>query len=117
MSNSVIIPIKIEATEFWSAIFGSAWESWDWWLDYEFLEGSDWDTVGLVRVVGLDPEGDQVSDKIEKILTIEDLVKSYTHLVNSNPNIPTMSYGELDLDASDGDVIIQQAIFGDVIYG
>jgi hypothetical protein len=115
--SEVFIPIKIDADEFWSAVFGSAWESWDWWLDYEFLENTDWDKAGSVRIVGLDPEGNQQTDKIEKVLTIEDLVKSYTHLVNTNPNIPTLSFGELDLDASDGDVIIQHAIFGDVIYG
>lgn len=117
MENKVIVPVKIDADDFWAAVFGSAWEMWDWWIDYEFLNDADWDKAGLVKIIGLDPEDENL--QIEKTLDLDILVKSYNELVKTNetPNISLVSLGELDFDAGDGDCIIQKAFYGKVIYG
>ena len=64
--EKVTIPVVVDAEQFWSAVFGSAWETWDWWVSLNYLEGSDWDKVGQVEIAGLDPDGNQETDIIKK---------------------------------------------------
>ena len=40
------------AVDMWCAVFGSAGESWEWWLDMRFVEG-DWDVPGVVHLEAL----------------------------------------------------------------
>jgi hypothetical protein len=115
--EKVTIPVVVDAEQFWSAVFGSAWETWDWWVSLNYLEGSDWDKVGQVEIAGLDPDGDQETDIIKKVLGLDDIVKAFSKAVTDNKSFGGFDPHELDLDACDGDVVIQYAMFGDVVYG
>lgn len=115
--TEVIIPVSVNAEEFWSAVFGSAWETWEWWVGLNYLEGSDWDKVGQVEITALDPDGNQETDTIKKVLGLDDIVNAFTKAVTDNKSFGGFDPHELDLDACDGDVVIQYAMFGDVIYG
>jgi len=113
----IIVSRSIRADEFWSNIMGSAWESYEWWLELEYLDGAEWDRVGRVRITVLDPSSD-TDEAITKVIGLPDLIEAWdkalrtcSTLGNSQPlNIE-------DLDAADGDCVLQIAVLGEVIYG
>lgn len=111
MSSSIMVPVQVDAEEFWSNVLGSAWEAWDWWVAVDYSEGSDWDKAGEVTITAWDGKTEGEA-RITKTLTLQDLVEGYTKCLanGSRMNLD-------DLDACDGDAIIQTAMFGEVVYG
>lgn len=115
MSEKVIISIQMEAEEVWSNVLGSAWEDWDWWQEIKYSDGSSWDKVGEITVSITDPDDENGEKVITKTLNVHDLAKAYGELVAENYGGTNLNIH--DLDAVYGDCVLQQAIFGEVIYG
>jgi hypothetical protein len=111
MSSKIIVPVAIEAEDFWSHILGSAWETWDWWTGVDYLDGSDWDKVGEVKITGWDGETEGET-LITKTLNIGDLAEAYGKCLAEG-----YRFNLDDFDACDGDAVIQMAMFGEVVYG
>jgi hypothetical protein len=99
----------VDETEFWSAIMGSGWESWEWWKDISYRGSADWDKPGVVTLTAYDP--DTGEDEYTADLTIAELVKAYEEV-----NTTTRIHWE-DLDSVSGDAILQVAVLGDIVYG
>lgn len=107
------ISFDIDDQELWSTVFGSSPFSFgrgEWFPEAEFLGEADWETVGQIKIIGIDDD----ENKIEKILDVEDLA-------NALPIANKQVYMDLfDLDKYDsicGDAVLQVAVFGKVIYG
>jgi hypothetical protein len=110
--KKVLVPIYIDKDELWSEVFGSAYESMDWWLDEEFLTG-DWEHHGEVRI----SYEDEDENPQKMILKIEDIARGYA-LALENGYHHCGSYVDIrNMDACAGDIVLQCAIFGQVIYG
>jgi hypothetical protein len=112
VDNTVVIPRVIDKDELWSEVFGSAWEMNEWWLDYSFVEGN-WDKHGSVSITAINPLDD---GKVTRVLTIDDIVTAYTEIVNGEHYHCGGSVSIDDMDMCAGDLVIQQAMFGDVFY-
>jgi hypothetical protein len=116
-STKIVLPVEVDAEDFWSHVLGSAWESWSWWQRVEYSAGADWDKVGEVTVTIDDPEADwdEETDSqpvLTKTLTLEDLAASYAKCLAEG-----YKFNLDDLDACDGDVVMQMAVLGEVTYG
>lgn len=113
MSSIITVPVQFKAEDFWSEIMGSAWESWDWWVTLDYSEGADWDKVGEITVTSWDGEGECEEDgTLTKTLTIQDLAEAYGKCLAEGCRINIH-----DLDACQGDQILQMAMFGEIVYG
>lgn len=110
--ETITVPVQLNAEYFWSNVLGSGWETWDWWVSVDYAEGSDWDKVGEVIITAWDGETEGEAT-ITKTLTLNDLVDAYKKCVEENG----YSLNPDDLDAEQGDAIIQTAIYGETIYG
>jgi hypothetical protein len=93
-----------------SAVLGSAFETWEWYEEVTFAEGFDWDT--------------HPSDKKTKFLTVGIEGKTYQLSVSNIMTALVAQCGkgviwdeDLDLDASEGDNVIQRATLKEVVYG
>lgn len=112
----------IERTEFISAILDSAWESYDWWVGVDYNNIPDSDDQPFVRVAVIDPDGDDDSDLVHRVLTVQDIYNGYISACSAQKQDIGFDYYsdgdyDLDIDADAGDVIIQFAVFGTHIYG
>jgi hypothetical protein len=111
----------IERTEFISAIIDSVWESYDWWVGVDYNNIPDSDDQPFLKVAGIDPDGDDDSDLVHVTLTVKDIYNAYIKASSAlNEDIGFSTYDgcpDLDIDAEAGDVIIQFAVFGTLIYG
>lgn len=114
MSSKIVLPVEVDAEDFWSNVLGSAWETWDWWVRLDYSEGSDWDKLGEITITAQDPNADWEDEQptITKTLTVEDLAAAYGKCISEGHR-----FNLEDLDASDGDCVIQMAMFGEVVYG
>lgn len=109
---------EVDSQEFWEGIIGSAWETWSWWARVD----CDYDDYRRGLTVSVfNPEVDEAywdrtnrSSFITKHLTVHDLATSYSWYQRTYGR---HAYHYEDMDAAYGDVIIQHAIFGEVIYG
>ena len=117
MSETVKITTvgEFDAEELWSAVFGSAWETWDWWWSIKYID-CNWDVVGKVKIVACDPD-DEDAPKVTKTIGLDDIVKAIESLTARDYFTVARDLKELDFDACSGDCVIQEAIFGEVIYG
>lgn len=111
MSSIITVPVQFKAEDFWSEIMGSAWECYDWWVTLDYSEGASWDKVGEITVTAWDGETEGET-LITKTLTIKDLAESYGKCLAEGFRINIH-----DMDANQGDVILQMAMFGEVVYG
>ena len=114
--SEIVIPV--DDTELWSAVFGSAFETWDWWAGVEYLDGSDWDKPGKVRLKIDSPVGGPKF--VQRTLKVSDLVRGLTiaHVKGYRDACSgRQAWLEMEYDACEGDCILQCAIFGEVIYG
>lgn len=100
-----------EDDSLWSQVFGSGWETFEWWANYTFIEG-DWDVEGVVVITHQDPddtEGAATNHRIDAAA----LKAAYRKVGQKYPHLLV----DQDIDAGLGDVIVQVACFGDVVYG
>lgn len=111
MTETVVIPVRIPADDLWSAVFGSAFETWSWYYSVDYIEG-DWDVPGKVMIMAWDGVHEDYDHLNEYVIDLDDLVEAYTKYVN-------LGYKTMydDLDAVYGDVVVQLAMYGEVIYG
>jgi hypothetical protein len=111
--NAITIPYKIEDKEFWSSILGSTEFTEEWWLKIHYEDDTSWEYPGAIQVTALDGDNKPVT----KRLTLDDLLVAYIFAV-------TREYGHCgalvdiqDMDSCASDIVLQIAMFGDVIYG
>jgi hypothetical protein len=114
----VLIKREIDDKEFWSSIFGACPESFGDWMRIEFLGKSDWDTPGIVRLTDLE---DEYPEHV-KLIDLSDLVEAYNALWAKvdEPGTGGVHQDYLDLENLDcigADAILQQALYGSVIFG
>lgn len=107
----MLVQTEVNDLEFWQNIVGSCFETWSWWTGWSYEEGSSWEKPGAILLDAIDPDyGDLLFE--DKRITLEDMAKAYGELVSQGYRLdPT------DLDADAADVIVQQAAFGEVVYG
>src|ERR1035437_9386462 len=104
--TTVTIKQEIDAQQFWSQVFGSAWESFgSHWMGEKWLEG-DWETPGRVRLTLVDPDDEYEEKTISKTIDLSTLVAAYENAWNSkNVDFPFPHEGidrsYLDLDDLD----------------
>lgn len=111
--NTILVPKAIDKDELWSNVFGSAWEMNEWWLDYTFIEGN-WDKHGIVSITAENPLDDGT---LTRTLNIDDIANAYAEIVNGDHYHCGGAVDIDDMDMCAGDLVIQQAMFGDVFYG
>ena len=107
------IEFEVDEKELWSTIFGASPFSFgrgEWFPDAEFLGEADWETVGQIKIVGIDDDENQVT----KILGIEDLAKALP-IANQQVYMDLFDFDKYDSICADA--VLQVAMFGKVIYG
>jgi hypothetical protein len=121
-SELVIIPVKVEAGGLWSSVFGGGWEFFGNHIkSVEFLNGSSWEEVGLARITALDPKDEDKTITVE--VGIHKMVEAYAELLSQDTyashSMAQSFYGnsEFDFDAMTSDCVIQQMVYGEVVYG
>lgn len=108
----ITISVKVDDQELWSAVFGSAFESFGThWHEIEYLDGADWDKIGKVRLVAIDEE---TLEKTEKVVGIEELIQALP-IANSQVYMDLLNFD--NYDAICGDAVLQVAVLGEVVYG
>jgi hypothetical protein len=102
----------MEATEFWSSVMGSLEFMGEHWLKVKYRGDADWNKPGIVTITA-----DNGEETVTKSLTIEDLVQAYEAAI-AKPYYHCG--GTIDIDDMDecaSDIVLQLAMFGDVVYG
>lgn len=111
-TRTVLITVAVPAAQLWSNVFGSGFQTWSWWKGVEYLGGTDWQTPGRVRLTI--EYGDGI---LTKEIGLDDLVAAWNRAVET---CSTLGRGEPldheDLDASDGDCVLQIAVLGQVEF-
>ena len=111
------LTVEVPDQELWSSVFGSAFETWDWWRAATFHGAADWNKIGTVTLMIDDPNFDEDGGQvITKTLDLDDVVAA-VNAVTKLGLLPYPSLEDLDWDACDADVILQYAVLGDVVYG
>ncbi len=110
--ETVTITRTIDAVEFWSSIMGSTEFMGEQWLKVKYHGESDWDKPGSVIITA-----DNGEEEVSKTLTIEVLVQAYEAVI-AKPYYHCGGTVDIDnMDECASDIVLQQAVFGDVIYG
>lgn len=108
---------KISADDLWLGVFGSGVNQFSWWQSFAFANG-DIERAGRALVTG-----ERVSEggwdyPVRAWITADDLAQAAELVLGRYVQTLTRRPFELDnLDADAADVILQQAVFGEVIYG
>lgn len=110
---SVTIPFVMKDEEFWSEVLGSTEFTFSWWRRVKYLGDADWDKPGIVELTIEDPEGEGT---ITKALTLADLVSAYYVVVEKGYHHCGSKIDIFNMDECASDIVLQQAMFGDVIY-
>lgn len=105
---------KITARDLLDGVFGSgALSEWEWWSEIRFIHNRD----GALAV-GMRPTEFGDYEVIKKTITSNDLAEAARVVVERYRLPINKAVLELDnLDADGADLILQQAVFGEVIYG
>jgi len=113
----VIAEVAVDKQELWSNIFGSAYESHRWWLGEEFAEGASWEVVGDVTLTAW---SEQDEDKeVTKSFKPDDIFDAWKKSVEMRYE-HCGNYTMLDVDDADacfGDIILQLAMYGKLVWG
>lgn len=103
--------------EFISEIIDSAWESYDWWVGVDYNNLPDKDTQPFLRVAVIDPDGDDGTDIIERLISVKDIYDAYISACSAfREDIGLVDEETLDFDAESGDIIMQFAVLGTHVY-
>lgn len=114
----VFIELEISEAEIMSGVFDGLWaESSPW------VRSTNWDwenPTSAVEVVYDTPEDDEGDGTGKKIVTAEDLGKAFAEILSNHiqhcGGMPVTA--EIDeWDACVSDLVLQWAIFGEIIYG
>jgi hypothetical protein len=110
--ETVTISRKMNAEEFWSNLLGSTEFIGEQWIKVKYHGDATWEVPGIVTITA-----DNGEEVITKSLTIEDLVEAYEVCVANGYHHCGMKINIDDMDECASDIVLQQAMFGDVIYG
>lgn len=112
---------RAEKHELVSAILGSAFESYPWWTAVIFTADHEWDTLPadddekFLTIHGDDPEGTEGNGNFVADLSVNDIVKAY--FASNLPYPDECSHcGDFDIDADEGDLVIQYAVYGTAVF-
>ena len=119
---TLTIPMQFDAQVVWSSVFGSSFEQMgEHWRVIKYQSDADWETPGEV-VIGIEDPDDpdntitkvlgikEVTEALEKRLTMKSIGGELVHDISVWDN-------DLDLDACEGDAVLQIALLSDVVYG
>lgn len=110
---TVTIKREIDDAEFWSSIMGSTEFYNEWWLKVRYRGEADWDKPGSVTITALGEDNEPVT----KTLTTEDLVCAYEFVLAKGYHHCGSKIDIDNMDECASDMVLQVAMFGDVIYG
>lgn len=114
--NLVIAEITVDREELWQSIFGSAYETFSWWLGEEFKQGGDWETIGEVTLTAWDEEDN--SKEVVKSFKPDDIFDAWAKSVAEGYGHCGSPMSEIDdADACFGDVVLQLAMYGKLVWG
>ena len=112
---TITVPLEMDADDLWRMIFGSEFETWDWWYAYTNFKGGDWEHHCLAEVYHyLDKDSGEV---IAFQLTIDHIVDAISALIQDGHNSIATALINQDFDADLADIVIQKTCFGEVVYG
>lgn len=106
----ITVPRFIRADELWSNVMGSGWETWHWWLAVVYDDGADWNIPGGVTLSIADPNKERGG--LIKRIGLSDIEVALSQLAMDGTPVNVD-----DLDAITGDMVLQQAVLGEVVYG
>lgn len=106
----------INAQTVWEAVNGGL-ADYSWWVSFEYgEEGTDWDTPGTLIVEAEDPDFEEGSrHTIIKTFTAVDLLDAYNAL-EFQTHCGSCHLIE-DPDMCSSDLILQQAMYGEILFG
>lgn len=105
------IVIEVEDQLLWETVFGSSPFSFgDHFEEAEYLGKADWDTMGRIKISGLDGDDNMIT----KVLTVKDLAKALP-IANQQVYMDLFNFDQYDSICADA--VLQVAMFGKVIYG
>ena len=117
MSNdkTVYVRTRYDSTDLWSMIMGAGWDTWDWWVSYRYEDG-DWDeSCSLIVTAWGDDEGEDPDLYVTKEISIHHVVAALESL--SGNAMVQRHLANMDFDASSSDCVLQQCVYGEVVYG
>lgn len=116
------LTLPVPTQELISSVMGSGWDEagFDWWRGCNYAKGYDWNTIpsdpdAVYVVLGIgDPEEADESDRkvTLRALSVNDIVQGVNAIVAQCPWVRWD-----DMDANDGDAVLQHATLGEVTYG
>lgn len=109
----------------WSEVFGSGFETWEWWRKITYQRGATWEApardaegnvFGGVSLSIEDPDDEHRTRTrtVTPRLLIEALDKASQKYVDTCTGNPIHEH--MEWDACSGDVVLQIAVLGDVVY-
>lgn len=114
MGDKVVVPLALDTDEIWSDVFGSGYEYSPWWVRVSYSPGADWDVAGTATIKHWGKDDDTVLEITQ--VTIEDIANAYAKLI-ADKWTHCGGCGLDDPDACSSDVVLQVAIFGEIVYG
>lgn len=108
-------PYIIDADVLWRRVWGANPESFgSWWRGIEFVD-CDWDRIGggLVHVTMENPDDD--GTVIERGIVLDDIVAALSDL--TFPDHLRQEILDDRADCISADAVIQQIVYGEIIYG
>ncbi len=119
MKRNLNVSILVDEDVIWSAVMGSAWEVYSWWRGLDFQNGATWESAGEGgRLSVLADSADNPYVAVTESVTLNRLFAAVESAMRDNVGaIRSLDWSDPDIDADLGDVIMQYAVFGEVIYG
>ena len=108
--------ITMDATELWSAVMGSGWETHPWWYSVKYLEG-DWDVPGRVQVAVSNPDHPDSDIDITQV-DLDALILA-VKVVAAGDYVDACTGQDIDwedIDSCVGDLVMQIAVLGEEVY-
>lgn len=98
----------------WTQVLESGWDTFEWWTAAEFLEG-DWDVPGVVLVTHTPPDD---PDEPATTHRLDEAAINAAYVTAKLKHSGGLFHlFEDDIDAIAGDVVMQIACFGKIVYG
>jgi hypothetical protein len=98
----------------WQAVTGGGFPSWSWWHSFNYGEdGTSWEVPGSLKVIAEDPSNERKT--VSKTLTALDLLHAYKAMPNKTHCGGCDIIG--DPDDCSSDLILQWAMYGEIVYG
>lgn len=123
VGQKVTVMSEVDRDELWSAIMGSGFDTFNWWQGMRF-EDASWESPGVVGTVTMRVEDPKSGGTLSKTIDMKRLLVAISYAIEKgyrDPLVPDgtigMAVASMDFDAVTGDIVMQCAVFGDVVYG